>query len=96
MALATRHWNQRAHDRFGIAMDATVEGEPARTHDLSVAGILLETQFRPPVGAIVWVAVAFQAAGRSQRLGCYARVLRVQSAGDNYVIALGLTKSLFG
>jgi hypothetical protein len=100
MAAATRqatgHWVQRAHVRFAIAMDATVDGEPARTHDLSEAGMLVQAQCRPPTGSIVWVAVAFHAAGRAQRLGCYARVLRVQAAGDDCNIALQLTKPLFG
>jgi hypothetical protein len=96
MVAATRHWIRRAHVRFAIAMDATVDGEPARTHDLSEAGMLVQAQTRLPPGAIVWVAVAFHAAGRAQRVGCYARVLRVQSAGADCNIALQLTKPLFG
>ena len=96
MVATTQHWKQRTHERFGVAMDATIDGEPARTHDVSAGGVLLQAQCRPPLGAVVWVALAFQAAGRAQRLGCYARVLRVQRAGDSYTIALRLTKSLFG
>jgi len=96
MVSAMQHWSPRAHDRFGIAMDATVDGEPARTHDLSAGGVLLQAACRLPIGAIVWVNVAFQAAGRPQRLGCYARVLRVRPAGESYNIALRLCKSLLG
>lgn len=96
MVAAAQHGDQRDHDRFGVAMDATIDGEPARTHDLSATGVFLQAWCRPPVGSVVWVAVAFQAAGRPQRLGCYARVVRIQRAGDSYNIALRLTKPLFG
>ncbi len=96
MVAATQHREQRAHDRFGIAMDAMIEGEQARTHDLSATGLLLQSRWRAPVGRVVWVTLAFWGGGRSRRVGCYARVMRIQAHGEGYDIALRLAKPLFG
>ncbi|AEG92803.1 PilZ domain-containing protein [Ramlibacter tataouinensis] len=92
----TPRTDQRAADRFGVALPITMEGEEGATHDLSAGGILFESPSDAVLGEQVTVQLQYRRHGIDHQLDCKGRVVRVERCGDGYNIAVQLNQPLFG
>ncbi|WBY01792.1 PilZ domain-containing protein [Ramlibacter tataouinensis] len=87
--------SQRAAERFGLALPITMEGEECASHDISATGVLLECPAAPALGATVSLTLQYRAEGQEFSLDCRGEVVRVQRHGENWNIAVRLSKPLF-
>ena len=86
---------QRAAQRFGVALRLTIEGDEGATHDLSATGLYFQSDRSYEVGASMELVLEFPGAGRTHPLTCEAQVVRVTPAGDGFNIAVRLLTPLF-
>lgn len=87
--------DQRADERYAMALPITMEGEEGATHDLSAGGILFESPSQAEVGAQVALSLEYRRNGVEHRLACEGEVVRVERHGDGYNIAVRLHAPLF-
>ncbi len=90
--------DQRAGERFGIALPLVVEGSSVagETLDISETGILFETaaQGAPAVGATIGLSLQYSLDGREYQTRCEVEVVRVQRVGDKVNVAARLLAPL--
>lgn len=86
---------QRAAQRFGVAVRLTIDGDEGATHDLSATGLYFQSDRRYEPGASLELVLEFPGAGRILPLTCEAQVVRVAPAGDGFNIAVRLLTPLF-
>ena len=92
-----REGEQRAAQRFAVALPITMEGEEGGfTHELSAGGVLFEWSSPPEVGAHVSLSLEYEVDGVEFQVPCDGRVVRVERHGDNYNVAVRLRRPLFG
>ena len=86
---------QRAAQRFGLALRLTVEGGEGATHDLSATGLYFQSDRGYVVGERIELVLEFPGAKRVYPLTCEAQVVRVTAAGEGFNIAVRLLTPLF-
>lgn len=86
---------QRAAQRFGVALRLTIDGAEGATHDLSATGLYFQSERSHELGASLELVLEFPGAGRMHPLTCKAQVVRVTPAGDGFNIAVRLLTPLF-
>ena len=86
---------QRAAQRFGVAVRLTIDGDEGATHDLSATGLYFQSERSYEVGAGIELVLEFPGAGRMHALTCEAQVVRVTPAGDGFNVAVHLRTPLF-
>ena len=86
---------QRAAQRFGVALRMTVDGDEGATHDLSATGIYFESDRSYPLGERIELVLEFPSANRVYPLTCEAEVVRVSAVGERFNIAVRLLTPLF-
>ena len=86
---------QRAAQRFGVAVRLTIDGDEGATHDLSATGLYFQSERSYELGASLELVLEFPGAGRTHPLTCEAQVVRVTPAGDGFNIAVRLLTALF-
>lgn len=88
--------DQRAGDRFGIALPITMEGVEGETHDISETGILFETAAaaEPQVGAKIGMTLEYSMDGHHYLTQCEAQVVRVERVGSKVNVAARLLSPL--
>ncbi|MDI1340779.1 PilZ domain-containing protein [Polaromonas sp.] len=86
---------QRAAQRFGVALRLTVDGDEGATHDLSATGLYFQSERSYEPGANMALVLEFPGTGRGHPLTCEAQVVRVKPAGDGFNIAVRLLTPLF-
>lgn len=90
--------DQRAGERFGIALPLTLEGGAVHgeTLDISETGILFETaaQAQPAVGATIELTLQHSLDGHEYRTRCAVEVVRVERVGDKVNVAARLLAPL--
>ena len=96
LASATGPMDQRAGDRFGIALPITMEGIEGESHDISETGILFETAAaaEPRVGAKIDMTLEYSMDGHDYRAQCEAEVVRVERVGSKVNVAARLLTPL--
>jgi hypothetical protein len=86
----------RRAQRFGLALPITMEGTTdAFTHDISPDGILFEAESPPELGAVVSLQLSYRVGTRDFGLVREGKVVRVERHGDNYNVAVRLSRPLF-
>lgn len=83
---------QRAAQRFGLALPITMDGQACACHDISATGMLLESARPLTPGARVRLQL-HPHAGAGQV--CAGHVVRSQSVGDSWNVAVRLDHPLF-
>ena len=86
---------QRRADRFDTGLPVRVGGGSGRTHNISAHGIYFETDTRQEPGSLVNFTVEFTLNGRTHRLLCEGKVVRVEPRGDRVGVAARLLAPLF-
>lgn len=86
---------QRAAQRYGLALRLTVEGGEGVTHDLSATGLYFESDRGYEVGNRIALVLEFPGAKRVYPLTCKAKVVRVKAAGEGFNVAVRLLTPLF-
>lgn len=86
---------QRAAQRFGLALRLTVAGGEGATHDLSATGLYFESDRSYPLGERIELVLEFPGVKRVYPITCEAQVVRVASAGEGFNIAVRLLTPLF-
>ena len=86
---------QRAAQRFGLALRLTVDGGEGATHDLSATGLYFESDRGYKVGERIELVLEFPGAQRVYPLTCEAEVVRVSAVGQGFNIAVRLLTPLF-
>ncbi len=88
--------DQRAGERFGIALPITLEDGEGQTHDISDSGILFETaaESEPQVGAKIAMTLQYSMDGKDQHTRCEVEVVRVERVGNRVNVAARLLSPL--
>ena len=86
---------QRAAQRFGVALRMTVDGDEGATHDLSATGIYFESERSYQIGERIELVLEFPGTQRVYPLTCEAEVVRVSAVGEGFNIAVRLLTPLF-
>ena len=88
--------DQRAGDRFGIALPITMDDAEGETLDISETGILFETaaESQPLVGAKILLTLEYTIDGRDFRTRCDAEVVRIERVGNRVNVATRLLSPL--
>lgn len=87
--------DQRAAQRFGIALRLTVEGDEGATHDLSATGLYFASETAYVQGQTLSMVLEFPGATGTRNLACEAEVVRVTTVGDGFNVAVRLLTPLF-
>ena len=85
----------RVAERFAVAMPVVLEHGEGATHDLSSTGVLFESAIAPKVGAWVDLTLKYLNEGEPFDLRCRGKVVRVETVGDGYNVAVRLSEPLF-
>ena len=86
--------DQRASERYGIALPITMEDAEGETLDISETGILFETGSEPQLGARIDLTLQYTLDGKLYLVGCEAEVVRVERVGDKVNVATRLLSPL--
>ena len=88
--------DQRAGDRFGIALPITMDDSEGETLDISETGILFEVaaDSQPQVGAAIMLILEYTIDGHDFRTRCEAEVVRIERVGDRVNVATRLLSPL--
>ena len=86
---------QRRFCRFDTALPVSLEGGAGRTHNVSAHGIYFETDVQQRVGSFVNLTVEFTLHGRTHRLLCEGKVLRVDDRDGRVGVAARLVSPFF-
>jgi len=87
--------DQRAAQRFGLALRLTVNGGEGATHDLSATGLSFESERGYEVDERIELVLEFPGGQRVYPLTCQAQVVRVSAVGEGFNIAVRLLTPLF-
>lgn len=87
--------DQRAAQRFGLALRLTVNGGEGATHDLSATGLSFESERGYEVDERIELVLEFPGGQRVYPLTCQAKVVRVSAVGEGFNIAVRLLTPLF-
>ena len=86
---------QRAAARFESTLPLRMAGCTGATLNVSHHGVYFETAWPQRVGSLVEFTLEYRLQGRTQRLACEAKVLRVERRGAGYGVAARLLAPLF-
>ncbi|MBA3594224.1 MAG: PilZ domain-containing protein [Pseudomonadota bacterium] len=87
--------DQRAAQRFGLAVRVTVEGGEGATHDISATGLYFASDTSYVPGQVIEMVLEFPGAKRTRQLTCEAEVVRVTPVGEGFNVAVRLVTPLF-
>jgi hypothetical protein len=87
--------DQRAVARFDATMPVTLAGALGQTRNISAQGVYFETDVQQRVGALVNFTVEYRLQGRSRRLLCEGKVVRVEKQGERVGVAARLVAPFF-
>lgn len=87
--------DQRAAQRFGLALHLTVEGDEGATHDLSATGLYFASEAAYVPGQTITLVLEFPGVPGTRKLGCEAEVVRVTPVGRGFNVAVRLLTPLF-
>lgn len=87
--------DQRAAQRFGVALRLTVDGGEGATHDLSATGLYFASEAAYVPGQTITMVLEFPGVAGIRKLGCEAEVVRVTPAGQDFNVAVRLLTPLF-
>lgn len=92
----TESIEQRAGDRFGIALPITMDDSQGETLDISETGILfeMEADSQPKVGATIMLTLEYTLDGQDFRTRCDAEVVRLERVGNRVNVATRLLSPL--
>ena len=92
MALQPDH---RAAARFDTALAVDLEGQSARTRNISATGVFFETDVELPIGSLLNLSVQFTQGGRQHWLQCEGKVVRVTHSDGHTGVAAELLTPFF-
>jgi hypothetical protein len=87
--------DERKAVRFETNMPVHTEGGAGTTHNISAQGVYFETDVEPRRGALVNFHVEYTLHGRTHRLLCEGKVVRVEPQGDRVRVAARLVSPFF-
>lgn len=87
--------DQRAAQRFGLALRLTVEGDEGATHDLSATGLYFASETAYVPGQTITMVLEFPGLAGTRKLGCEAEVVRVTPVEQGFNVAVRLLTPLF-
>jgi hypothetical protein len=87
--------DQRAAQRFGVALRLTIDGEEGATHDLSATGLYFASDTAYVAGQTVTLVLEFPGLAGPRKLGCEAEVVRVTPVEQGFNVAVRLLTPLF-
>ncbi len=87
--------DQRAAQRFGVALRLTVDGEEGATHDLSATGLYFASDVAYVPGQTITMVLEFPGLAGTRKLGCEAEVVRVTPVEQGFNVAVRLLTPLF-
>ncbi len=87
--------DQRAAQRFGLALRLTIEGDEGATHDLSTTGLFFESETAYVPGQTFEMVLEFPGANGTRKLNCQAEVVRVTPVEQGFNVAVRLLTPLF-
>jgi hypothetical protein len=87
--------DQRTAVRFDASMPVQIAGTAGQTQNISAHGVYFETDVQQRVGALVNFTVEFTLYGRTHRLLCEGKVIRVDRHGDRIGVAARLVAPFF-
>lgn len=87
--------DQRAAQRFGVALHLTVDGDEGATHDLSATGLYFASEAAYVPGQTITMVLEFPGIAGTRKLGCEAEVVRVTPVGQDFNVAVRLLTPLF-
>ena len=87
--------DQRTAVRFDATMPVRIEGCGGETHNISAQGIYFETDLPQVAGALVNFTIEYQLYGRTYRLQCEGKVVRVEAQGERLGVAARLLAPFF-
>ncbi|GAB3479529.1 PilZ domain-containing protein [Polaromonas eurypsychrophila] len=87
--------DQRAAQRFGLALRLTVDGGEGATHDLSATGLYFASATRYLPGQAIEMVLEFPGTTGTRKLSCKAEVVRVTPVAREFNVAVRLLAPLF-
>jgi hypothetical protein len=87
--------DQRAAQRFGLALRLTIDGDEGATHDLSATGLYFASETAYVPGQTITMVLEFPGMADTRKLGCEAEVVRVTPVGEDFNVAVRLLTPLF-
>lgn len=87
--------DQRAAQRFGLALRLTIDGDEGATHDLSATGLYFASETAYVPGQTITMVLEFPGVAGTRKLGCEAEVVRVTPVGEGFNVAVRLLTPLF-
>lgn len=92
---ALRASEQRAAVRFDTSMPVRIAGAEGATHNISAHGVYFETDVQQRIGSLVNLTVEYTLYGRTHRLQCEAKVVRVDRQDGRIGVAARLLAPFF-
>jgi hypothetical protein len=87
--------DQRSAVRFDKTMPVRIDGAHGETLNISAHGVYFETDIPQQPGALVNFTVEFQMRGRTHRILCEGKVVRVEQQGTRIGVAARLVAPFF-
>lgn len=87
--------DQRAAQRFGLALRLTVDGAEGATHDLSATGLYFASDTRYAPGQTLAMVLDVPGNSGTRQLNCEAEVVRVTSVEQGFNVAVRLLTPLY-
>ena len=87
--------DQRAAVRVDTTMPVQLAGCAGTAHNISNRGVYFETDVEHRLGALVNFTIEFNLYGRSHRLLCEGKVVRVEQHGQRVGVAARLVAPFF-
>ncbi|MDO8388186.1 MAG: PilZ domain-containing protein [Polaromonas sp.] len=87
--------DQRAAQRFGVALRLTVDGAEGATHDLSATGLYFASDTPYVPGQTLAMVLDVPGSTGTRQLNCEAEVVRVTPVEQGFNVAVRLLTPLF-
>lgn len=87
--------DQRAAQRFGLALRLTVDGDEGATHDLSATGLYFASDTPYAPGQTLAMVLDVPDGTGTRQLNCEAEVVRVTPVEQGFNVAVRLLTPLF-
>lgn len=87
--------DHRAAVRFDASLPVQIGELGGTTHNISTQGVYFETDVEHRLGALVNFAIEFKLYGRTHRLLCEGKVVRVEPQGERIGVAARLLAPFF-
>lgn len=87
--------DQRAAQRFGLALRLTVDGDEGATHDLSATGLYFASDTPYVPGQTLVMVLDVPGSSGTRQLNCEAEVVRVTPVEQGFNVAVRLLTPLF-